>query len=208
MTTNQKHANAQDKQIAAYLSSLRSHLAPMILAEREDVLREISAHIRDSVETGAPLETVLTRLGTPGELAAQYRDGALIREASRSLSPLLLLRATLRLAAKGALGVTVFLAAFTGYTTSLSLFLMGILKPFMPSSVGMWVKRSVTTTTTDPTNPAVTFGIQSHSAPHEILGYWAIPIGIIGGIVVFAVTTLAVRYFLRLSRSSRTELPQ
>lgn len=200
MTTTQ---NIHDKQIATYISSLASHLAPMTLAEREDILREIGAHIRDSVETGVPLETVLDRLGTPEELAAQYRDGALIREASRSLSPVLLLKATLRLAAKGAVGTVVFLAAFTGYATSLSLFLMGILKPFMPASVGLWMNRSITTTTTDPSNPAVTFGIQSHSAPHEILGYWAIPIGIIGGIAVFAVTTLAVRYFLRLSRSQR-----
>jgi hypothetical protein len=58
-------------------------------------------------------------------------------------------------------------------------------------------------TTTDSGNPAVAFGIQSHSAPHELLGWWAIPIGIIGGIVLFVVTTLAVRYFVRLSRTSR-----
>jgi uncharacterized membrane protein len=207
MTSNPNHDNAQDLQIAAYLSSLGSHLTPVTIAEREDILREIGAHIRDSVESGTPLETVLARLGTPQDLAAQYRDGALIREASRSLSPVLLLRATLRVATKGAVGTVMFLAAFAGYTVSLSLFLMGVLKPFMPASVGLWIKRSVTTTTTSASDPAVTFGITSHSAPHEILGWWAIPIGILGGIAIFAMTTFAVRAFLRFSRSLRTSLP-
>lgn len=206
MITSPNDAGAQDKQIAAYLTSLGNQLAPVTLAAREDILREIGAHIRDSVELGAPVDIILARLGTPEELAAQYRDGALIREASRSLSPVLLLKATLRLAAKGVVGAAVFFAAFVGYATSLSLFLMGLLKPFMPSSVGMWASRSVTTTSTDPHNPAVTFGIQAHSTPHEILGWWAIPIGIVGGIVVFAITTIAVRCYLRISRSSRAGL--
>jgi uncharacterized membrane protein len=207
MTTPQVPNSPQELQIAAFLSSLSRHLGPLASPEREDILREISAHIRDSVETGIPLPTVLAGLGAPEILASQYRDGALLRAASHSISPILLLRATLRLAAKGIVGMAVLLAAFIGYTTSLSLFLMGVLKPFMPSSVGMWATRSVTTTSTDSANPAVTFGITSHSAPHELLGWWAIPVGIVGGIAVFAMTTLAVRYFLRIARRRHNGLP-
>jgi uncharacterized membrane protein len=206
MTITQPQTGVTNQQVSAYLAALASHLAPITLAEREDILREIGAHIRDSVEGGVPVETVLAGLGTPQILAEQYRDGALIREASRSLSPVLLLKATLRLAAKGAVGVLLFLAAFTGYTTSIGLFLMGVLKPFMPNSVGMWSNRSVGPNTTSSPNPAVAFGIQPHSAPHELLGWWAIPIGIVSGIVLFAVTTLAVRYFVRLSRNARGDL--
>jgi hypothetical protein len=87
--------------IAAYLADLRSQLAPIAPAEREEILREITAHIRDSAEMGTPIDTVLARLGTPAELAAEDRDSQLIRTASSSFSPVLLLRATLRLATKG-----------------------------------------------------------------------------------------------------------
>jgi len=33
----------------SYISSLRSHLAPMAIGDREEIVREIAAHIRDSV---------------------------------------------------------------------------------------------------------------------------------------------------------------
>ena len=82
---------ADTKQINTYLSSLRTHLGPMTLSERDEIVREITAHIRDSAEeSGVGVETILApRLCW---LAAQYRDGALIRQASRSISPVTLMR--------------------------------------------------------------------------------------------------------------------
>ncbi|MGC2613029.1 MAG: hypothetical protein WA354_03285 [Terracidiphilus sp.] len=81
------------RQIDTYLASLRTHLGPMTLSERDEIIREISAHIRDSAEeSGVSLETVLARLGPAEQLAAQYRDGVLISNASRSISPVKLER--------------------------------------------------------------------------------------------------------------------
>jgi uncharacterized membrane protein len=183
-------------QIDAYLAELRNRLAPITLTEREDILREIAAHIRDSVESGSTTESVLKRLGSPEDLAAQYRDGALIRSASRSVSPITLLRATLRVAARGTVGILVFFCGFTGYTVGVSLLLMGLLKPFIPASVGMWTSK--TTAVWQTSGP--TLGIQTNHPPHELLGWWAIPVGLIGGAVVLVLTTLAIRLFLRLSQ--------
>ncbi|MBW4037539.1 MAG: hypothetical protein HIU91_01460 [Acidobacteria bacterium] len=192
-----------NQQIDAYLAALRNHLAPLTLAEREDILREIGAHIRDSVDVlGTPIETALARLGPPEVLAAQYRDGLLVRAASRSLSPVLLLRATLRLATKGFVGVVVFFCGFTGYITGTSLILTGVLKPFMPTSVGLWTSK--TTAVWQSNGP--TFGIQTNHPPHEILGWWAIPIGLIGGALILFVTTFAIRTFLRLSQKWQIKL--
>ena len=88
----------QDMQIEGYLTALRLHLGPLTIAEREEIVREIGAHVRDSAEeSGASIESVLARLGPAEELATQYRDGLLIRKASRSISPVLLLRASVRL---------------------------------------------------------------------------------------------------------------
>jgi uncharacterized membrane protein len=185
-----------DPQAEAYQTALRNHLAPIALAEREDILREIAAHIRDSVESGSTTEAVLTRLGPPEELAAQYRDGALIRAASHSISPLTLLRATLRVATKGIAGVVVFFCGLFGYLTGGGLFIAGILKPFAPNHVGIFTTNS--TTVMQQTGQTVT-SIQTTGPRHEILGWWAIPICLILGPIILVLTTLAIRGFLRLS---------
>ena len=105
-----------EMQIEGYLTALRLHLGPLTIAEREEIVREIGAHVRDSAEeSGASIESVLARLGPAEELAAQYRDGLLIRRASRSISPVLLLRASVRLATKGVFGVLVFFLGLFGY---------------------------------------------------------------------------------------------
>ena len=121
-----------ETQIESYLTALRLHLGPLTIAEREEIVREINAHIRDSAEEpGASVETVLARLGPAEELAAQYRDGLLIRKASRSNSPFVLLRATLRLATKGVFGIVVFFLAIFGYAMGGGLVLSGLLKPIL-----------------------------------------------------------------------------
>jgi uncharacterized membrane protein len=173
--------------IEAYLAALRTQLAPITLSEREEILREIAAHIRDSFEAGTPIDTVLARLGTPAELAAEYRDGQLIRAASRSISPLTLLRATLRLATKGITGILVFFCAVFGYFTGCTLVIAAIVKPFAPSHVGFFMN-----TTPGPA--------------HDLLGWWVIPISLIGGTLLLILTTLAIRGFLRLSQKVQRSL--
>jgi uncharacterized membrane protein len=190
--------------IEAYLAALRTHLAPITLAEREEILREIAAHIRDSVETGTPTETVLARLGTPAELAAEYRDGQLIRAASRSLSPVTLLRATLRVATKGVTGILVFFCAVFGYFTGGTFVIAAIVKPFAPSHVGVFTN---TTKTVWQKTGQVSAGIQTTITPrHDILGWWIIPLCLIGGSILLIVTTLAIRAFLRLSQRVQRSL--
>ena len=176
-----------------YLADLRTQLAPLSLAEREEILREIAAHIRDSVETGTPTSTVLAGLGTPAQLAAEYRDGQLIRTASRSVSPVLLLRATLRVAAKGITGILVFFAAIFGYASGAALFLTGIIKAIAPASTGVWVAHGhLLTAGTRPKMP--------HLPNHEILGWAYIPIAFFIGASLTVLTTYAIRAFLRLSQ--------
>jgi uncharacterized membrane protein len=197
MTPTQQ-PNAQiTQQIEAYLSALRTQLAPITLAEREEILREIAAHIRDSVEAGTPIETVLARLGTPAELAAEYRDGQLIRAASRSFSPIKLLRGTFRLTTRGVIGIIVFLCALIGYITGGGLIVGAIIKPFAPNHVGVF---TTTTKTVWQTAGQLSSGIQTVGPRHEILGWWAIPIFLASGAFILLFTTLAIRAFLRISQ--------
>ena len=183
----------------AYLADLRAQLSPITFAEREDILREISAHIRDSVETGTPIQTVLARLGTPAQLAAEYRDGQLIRAASHSVSPVLLLRATLRLATKGITGILVFFAAIFGYAFGVGLLITGILKAIFPAYTGVWVQNGHLVN-------SGTQGFIPQPPTHEILGWWYLPIALFIGAGLTALTTLAIRGFLRLSQRVQRSL--
>ena len=187
-------------QFDTYLSSLRGHLAPLTLTEREEILREISAHIRDSVEqSGAGVDAVLARLGSAEELAAQYRDGLLIRRASHSISPLLLLRAALRLATRGASGIVVFFAAIIGYAFGGGLVLSAFAKCIFPAHTGVWISggKLVASGTSlyIPQPPA-----------QEILGWWYVIVALTIGSLITLATTFVIRKSLRISQTLRAKL--
>lgn len=182
-----------DAQIESYLSALRTHLGPMTLAEREEIVREIAAHIRDSSEqTESSVAAVLARLGPPQHLAAQYRDGLLIRRASRSLSPILLLRGAARLATKGVSGIFVFFVGVIGYVMGAGFVLSALMKPILPENTGLWIRDGVVVssgTVFPPPGPPA----------HEILGMWYLPIALIMGSLTLLFTMWLIRHALRLS---------
>jgi uncharacterized membrane protein len=183
-----------------YLAQLRAQLGPLTLTEREEILREIAAHIRDSAEeSGGSAEMVLQRLGPPEKLAAEYRDGLLIRQASRSFSPVRLLRGALRLATKGFFGFVVFLCAVIGYAIGGGFILTAFLKIFLPGNTGLWIG-----------GPRVVSSGTLFPAPgppaHEVLGYWYIPIVLTIGALLLIATTWAVRLCLRTSRFCQAKL--
>ncbi len=189
-----------EMKIDNYLTALRCHLGPLTIAEREEIVREISAHVRDSAEeVGASVETVLARLGPAAELAAQYRDGLLIRQASRSYSPLLLMRATLRLTTKGFFGTLVFFMAVFGYIIGANLVLTALVKPLLPAHTGLWVNNG----------HFVAAGIDflpPASGYHEVLGLWYIPLALTVGSLTLLFTTFAIRASLRISQRWQSKI--
>ncbi len=189
-----------EQQIDSYLADLRSELGPMTLNEREEIVREISAHIRDSEEqTGAAVEAILARLGPAADLAAQYRDGLLIRSASRSISPLKLMRGALRLATRGVFGVFVFFVGVIGYAMGGGMALSGMIKPIFPAHTGMWVRDG----------RLVAFGTQfPRLGPpaQEVLGLWYIPIMLTAGSLTLLLTSFIIRRALRLSQTWQAKL--
>lgn len=188
------------QQIDDYLSALRTALGPITLDEREEIVREIQAHIRDSMEQpDADPTTVLKRMGPASELAAQYRDGLLIRRASRSFSPLLLLRATVRLATKGIFGFLVFLCAMIGYAIGGGLVVTAFAKCIIPQNTGLWMVGGRIC------NSGVLFPAPQPPA-HEILGWWYIPVAFVLGCLVLLCTTYSIRSCLRLSRRWQSAL--
>jgi hypothetical protein len=180
-------------QIDNYLRKLRQCLPNMSVEDREEIVREISVHIRECAqEPESSIDDILKRLGSAQTLASQYGQDLLIRHASRSLSPLLILRATLALARRGLEGFALFLAALVGYGAGGALLLTAILKPIFPRQIGLWIGPGV-----------LNFGFHQprYSDPvHEVLGHWYFPVAFWLGCFFLCLTTYGIRWYLKRSR--------
>lgn len=64
--------------IVAYLAALSRHLGPLPADDRDDVVREIAAHLADGVAGGADPEAVINRLGPAAEVADRLRAERLV----------------------------------------------------------------------------------------------------------------------------------
>jgi len=191
----------QEMQIESYLTALRFNLGPISIADREEIVREISSHIRDSAEKpGTSLASVLAGLGPADKLASQYRDGLLIHQASRSNSPLVLLRGSLRLATKGIFGTGVFFVGLIGYLMGGGLVLCAFVKPILPANTGVWF---------DGGGHFMSSGVlfpPPGSSAHEVLGIWFIPISLTLGSLTLLFTTWAIRTALHVSQTWQSKL--
>jgi len=189
-----------EQQIDTYLRTLRECLANMTVADREEIIREISVHIRESIEeAGANLGVVLARLGPAEQLATQYTDDVVVRRAVVSISPLRILHATLHLARRGVEGVILFLVAMFGYASGIGLILSALLKSFYPRETGLWVGPHI-----------FDFGFHTSAAfdptAHEVLGWLYIPIALALGGLFLWLTTHSMRWLLSKMRTRKQPL--
>jgi hypothetical protein len=189
-------SSEQELKIDNYLRKFRQCLPSMPIADQEEIIREISVHIRESAQQpNASVDEILHRLGPAENLASEYAQDRLIERASASFSPLLIVRATLELARRGVEGLAVFLGVITGYAFGGGLLLTAALKPIFPRQTGLWIGPGV-----------FDFGIHEprYAAPvHEVLGWWYIPVAFWLGSFFVWLTTYGIRRFLRRSKQSR-----
>ncbi len=191
---------ATEQQIDTYLRSFRECLANMTVADREEIIREISVHVRESVEEGgANVGVVLARLGPAEQLAAQYTDDVVVRRAVASISPLRILHATLHVAHRGVEGFVLFCIALVGYAGGIGFIVTALLKSFYPRETGLWVGPHTfdfgfhTTAAADPT-------------AHEALGWLYIPIALALGGLFLWITTYSMRWLLSKMRIRKQPL--
>jgi uncharacterized membrane protein len=182
-------AQVEDQRVSIYLDRLHRALIQVPVKDREDIIREIHAHIKDStiaVNHEAAIDRVLGLLGSPEELAGRYTTERMLADASRSFSPWLLLSSCWRWAKLGARGSAAFLVALFGYTMALGLTISAFLKPFMPSKVGMWIGPG-----------GFVIGFQNHGHNHELLGKYFVPVILVLAFVFAIATTQALRWMIR-----------
>lgn len=181
-------AQLLDARIENYLARLKTAMA----GPSEDIVREIRAHIVDSVagstDRQAAVDRVLGLLGTPEELAGRYRTECQLTRASRSFSPWLLLRTCWGWAKLGVKGTVAFVVALFGYTVALGLTVAVFLKPFMPSKIGTWIGPE----------GFVLVGVPAHpEVMHELLGKYFVPVMAVVAFAFAIGTTHALRRMIR-----------
>ena len=180
-----------DARIEDYLNRLESALRGVPSEYREDILREIRAHIMDSAEHSADhagsVDRVLRLLGTPEELATRYSAECQLQRASRSFSPWLILRTCWQWAKLGIKGTLAFFIAILGYGLALGFTVAVFLKPFMPSQIGWW-------------SGPEGFGIIVPDHPeimHEWLGNYFVPVIAAAAFLSAIGTTQLLRWMMR-----------
>src|SRR5690242_9451567 len=102
--------------IESYFDALATQLADLPAARREEVIRELRAHVLDRLEqTTVPTDndcrSVLQALGTPEEIARQYRVELLLSRSAWRISPWKMLRTLSRWTLTGIQGYIVFIVA-------------------------------------------------------------------------------------------------
>lgn len=138
------NTTACNPMIEDYFSELERKMADLPADDRQDFSRELRAHVLDrleqvSIASEADCRSVLKALGTPEEIARQYRLERIMRRSPWRISPLAILRTTLRWALTGFQGFAVFMVAFTGYAFALCFYLAALMKPFFPQNVGFFI---------------------------------------------------------------------
>jgi len=181
--------------LESYIVRFRCVLAGMTLAEQEDIVAEIRAHIDERVSvSGMSIEETLARLGSPEDLAREYSRGALVRRAGNGFSPWLILRAAFAWAMTGIHGAGAFVTALFGYALAFAFMLCCLLKMVFPDETGLWI------------DPDFNFGFRPGDLPqsHEVLGSWFQPIAFGIGLLWFTLTTMLMRTLLHRFKQWRT----
>ncbi len=177
--------------VERYLFRLGLAMGSLPASERDENVREIRAHILDRIDAqrGPLAETIdalLSRLGTPERLAEQFERERSLARASASFSPAVWLRATARWALSGVEGLIAFWIAVLGYTFGAAFVIAGLLKPFFPYYIGLFIS-----------DHTLSLNRQHVYGEHEVLGGYFIPVVMCIGPLLVVGTTLLLKLVVR-----------
>ena len=147
----------------------------------------------------AAIDTALAALGSPEELADQYVTDNLLARAEISRSPLRILRSLFRWGSLSVAGFFVLLGSLVGYFFGVVFMLVAVAKLFHPHTAGLWTFPSGR----DDFEFSFRLGFGSvPSGGREVLGWWIVPIGWLGGGALVMLTTYIAVGFVRRYRRS------
>lgn len=174
-----------DEIVRGYLKSLSRYLSRLEKADADEVIREIESHICDVLESRekAGQETnvggLLSGFGEPRALAAQYVEHIL--EGTPPPKGFQAIQTVKRGASKG----LYFGMVFFGYSISLALMAITLIKLIAPDWVGVWLSEH---------GQSVVIGVGANvldRAPEgttDLLSWWVIPVAIMLSVCIAYLT--------------------
>ena len=178
--------------IESYFDALSTQLADLPPSRRDEVGRELRTHVLDRLEqitvpSNDDCRTVLKALGTPEEIARQYRVELILNRSAWRISPWKMLRTLSRWTLTGIQGYIVFIVALVGYLLGACFYITALLKLFFPHHVGIFVSPEGLNIARFPDPPPGT----------ELVGTFYIPIAICAGFLFTFLTTITIRFVVR-----------
>jgi uncharacterized membrane protein len=173
-----------------YFNELRVSLRGLPDADVAEIVAELRSHVIDS---GVSEDLALQRLGSPRDLGRLYQTESLLARASRSRSPLLMLRSVVRWAGISVAGFWVLLGLLAGYAIALSFAIASIVKLFAPGRAGLW-------RLADGSWSLHLGFVGSPPVGHELLGWWIVPVGLLLGAACVRLTMAFGRWCIRRFR--------
>jgi uncharacterized membrane protein len=192
-----------ESRVNGYLFVLERSLKSFLPADVvRDATREIESHVRERVAAhdGAPnereaLERILGELGPPLRVAQAYSSERIVDEAVTTGRVVPIARALWHLAVTTLRGFFAMVGLFAAYSAGLSFIMVAVLKPFFPDNVGVHVTKGGWPITVGAVWPAPAQPVRG--------GYWVIPIFLVLGFGILALTHRAARAFLGWWRTRR-----
>lgn len=171
--------------LECYLGRFQAALRGMTVAERQDIVDEIRAHVHERMcVSGRSIPDLLERLGPAEELAAEYVHGDLVSREGGARAEYAFLRTVFAgVAACFHLVATVMVVLY-GYGASLVCLALFLIRMAVPQITQVWV-----TSEWD-------FGI-GPDQPKDVqvfLLHWVQPVLLGLAVVLMMLTTMAVRY--------------
>jgi len=192
-----------EARVNGYLFVLQRSLKTFLPADTvRDAVKEIESHLRERIASadGAPnerdaVEKILLELGPPLRVAQAYSAERTIDEAVTTGRVIPILRALWHLAISTVVGFFVGLATLIGSLIGVMTILVAFLKPFFPNNVGVQFVHGV----------PVGFAAQFPVPPGTDLrgGYWVIPMALVCGLAILALTHRCARWYLGWWRERR-----
>ncbi len=201
-------AGDAEQRIEAYLSRLRERLRGMNQDEVREIVEELRGHIIDKVAsagisgelTAAGVDAALAQLGSPDKLAREYLTDSLLARAEVTRTPFGILKSVFHWASLSVAGFWVLIGSTVGYFFGVVFILVGALKLIHPHTAGLWAFPKGN----GDVEWAIRLGFGNVPANgREVLGWWIVPIGWIGGWGLVMLTTYIALWAVRLYRASR-----
>lgn len=161
-------------EIQDWLRRLKWSLTSVPSPERDDIVQETHAHLREAIAGGQTSGAVLAGFGTPEEYARQFVDEMDVSRALGSGRPAAMFATVVRRMHRSFIATLAFLAVFILGCAALGIGYTVVMKIVDPQHAGLWMGRTqfFIGTIDDPTSA------------HELLGYSLFPVAamLFGGI--------------------------